>query len=242
MAFRIETRIGAVLALAAVTASGQMVMVRHKHARHGTTGELRVSGDGILFSETGKHQKHSRSWKYEDIQQLELSPGILKILTYEDRNWKMGGRDREYTFDGLPEGFAQEMYQLWRGRLDQRFVADLADETIAPVWRVPAKLLGAIRGSEGFVLFGNDAIVYKTSRPEQSRTWRFSDIENVATAGPFDFSIVTREHHGNWNVGSREFRFQLKEALPESRYNELWRKLNLSKQSELIRTSLQARE
>src|SRR4051812_17366693 len=104
MAFRIETRIGAILALAAIGACGETVTVRHKHARNGAPGELHVTAEGISFSEPGKHEKHSREWKYTDIQQLELSSDSLRILTYEDGKL---GRDRDFVFDHLPDGFAK---------------------------------------------------------------------------------------------------------------------------------------
>jgi hypothetical protein len=234
MAFRIEARIGAILALAAVLGSAQEVQVRHTHLRHGGYGQLQVSQDSLRFVETGKGKKHSRNWKYDDIQQLELTLETLRLLTYEDQKWKFG-RDREYLFDHLPEGFAQTVYALWRDRLDQRFTASLPDKNVQVAWEIPAKLLG--KGSQGTVRIGSDRIVYETEAPAESRTWRFLDIENIATAGPFDLSIVTREHHGTFNNGSREFRFQLKQALPEERYNELWRNLNLQTQSDLIRTS-----
>lgn len=238
MAFRIETRIGLILVAAALVAGAQSVPVRHKHWHGGGNGDLRVSNDGISFAESGQGQKHSRTWKYQEIQQVELSDDTLRILTYEDQKWKLG-RDREYVFDRLPQGFAQAVYAQWRDRLDQRFIAGLPDNDVAPLWEIPAKLLGRLEGSEGMIRVGRDRIVYQTKEPEESRTWRFADIENIASAGPFDFSVVTREHHGAWNAGWREFHFQLKGPLPEERYNELWRRLNASKESVFIQSSVQ---
>jgi hypothetical protein len=237
MAFRIETRLGVIVVSAALVAGAQEVRVRHHHWHGGGIGDLRVGNDGISFAE-GQKKSHSRTWKYEEIQQVELSADTLRVLTYEDQKWKFG-RDREYVFDQLPKGFAQTVYGQWRERLDQRFIAGLPDEDVAPVWEVPAKLLGSFDGSEGMIRVGRDRIVYQTKEPEESRTWRFADIENIVSAGPFDFSVVTREHHGAWNAGWREFRFQLKRPLPEERYNELWRRLNASRESVFIQSSVQ---
>lgn len=96
------------------------------------------------------------------------------------------------------------------------------------------KRLGRIRGSEGALLVGADRIVYRTSRQGDSRTWRYSDIENISTSGPFQLTITTFErdkfHYGNY----KGFNFQLKEALDEARYDELWRRLNQSKGLKLI--------
>jgi hypothetical protein len=237
MAFRTQARIGAILAFATILTYGQDVEVRHRHLRRDGIGKLSVTQDGLAFSESGKGHKHSRTWTYEDIQQLELSSETLRILTYEDQKLKFG-RDREYFFDRLPEGFAQTVYGQWRERLDQRFIAVLPDKGVQPVFEIPAKLLGIFQGSEGVVRFAADRIVYQTEKPGESRTWRFVDIENVATAGPFDLSVNTGEHHGATNTASREFRFQLKKPIPEVRYNELWRRLNDSKQLDFIQSSL----
>ncbi len=236
MEFRIEARVGAILILAVMLASAQTATVRHKHARGNEPGELQVTAAGISFSEPGKGQKHSRTWKYEDIQQLELSTSTIRILTYEDQKWVLG-RDRGYEFIALPPGFADKVYAVWRDRLDQRFIADLPDKQVRVQWEVPAKLLGAIQGSQGVIRVGEDRIVYQTDKPGQSRTWRLEDINNIASAGPFDLSVVTSEHSRALNSGSREFRFQLKQPLPEARYDDLWRRLNTSKQSEFVRTS-----
>ncbi len=241
MEFRIEARIGAILILAAMLAAAQTATARHKHARGNEPGELQVTAEGISFSELGKGQKHSRTWKYEDIQQLELSTSTIQILTYEDQKWVLG-RDREYEFIALPPGFSDKVYVAWRDRLDQRFIADLPDKQVRVQWEVPAKLLGTIQGSQGVIRVGEDRIVYQTDKPGQSRTWRLEDINNIASAGPFDLSVVTSEHSGAFNSGSREFRFQLKQPLPEARYNDLWRRLNLSKQAEFVRTSSKTEE
>ncbi len=229
-----------ILLLCAAGLNAQTVTVRHQHLRKGAEGVLRVAETGVSFTEAGKGKKHSRTWKFAEMQQVELGAGMLRIVTYEDQKWELG-RDREYVFDHLPAGFSQGVYAQWRERLDGRFVADLPDATVAALWERPAKLLGTIRGSQGVVRVGADRIVYETGAAEQSRTWRFADIVNVASAGPFDLSVVTREHHGVWNADTREFRFQLQQALPEAQFNELWRRLNASRQADLINSSMQGK-
>ncbi|MGA7416188.1 MAG: TolC family protein [Bryobacteraceae bacterium] len=152
------------------------------------------------------------------------------------------GSDRAYEFIALPPGFADKVYGVWRDRLDRRFIADLPDKQVRAQWEVRAKLLGTIQGSQGVIRVGENRIVYETDKPGQSRTWRLEDINNIASAGPFDLSVVTSEHSGAFNSGSREFRFQLKQPLPEARYNDLWRRLNSSKESEFVRTSSKTEE
>lgn len=84
-------------------------------------------------------------------------------------------------------------------------------------------------GDEGVLQGGPDAIVYKSADKAESRTWRYEDIENVSSAGPYQLSITTFErarlHYGNL----KGFNFQLKQKLSEARYNDLWLQLNRTK-------------
>src|ERR1019366_2531129 len=91
------------------------VQVRHEHFRKGTKGQMEIGENYVSFYETGKNFSHSRKWKYEDIQQLTLSPAELRILTYDDQKWQLG-RDREFAFDQLPKDFASQAYLLLRDR------------------------------------------------------------------------------------------------------------------------------
>src|SRR5947208_345317 len=125
MAFRTEAKTCACLIFCTVfSAAAQSYEVRHKHLRKGTPGILRIDDASIAFEEKGKDAKHSRVWKYEDIQQLTLGPDELRIVTYEDNRLQLG-RDRVYLFDNLPATVAADWYPVFRTRLDARFVAAL---------------------------------------------------------------------------------------------------------------------
>ena len=235
MAFRIEAAIGTFLILGAAAAVAQpfTFQVRHRHLHGGAAGTLRIGADSISFTEPSKDGKHSREWAFAEIQQLSLSAAELHILTYEDQKWQLG-RDRDFVFDRLPEGMAQQVYPLLARSLDQRFVAELSDPGRRPLWQTGAKLLRGLGGSEGDLLIGDDWIVYKCKDARQSRTWRFQDIDNLATSGPFDLAITTLERSDWRHAGPTEFRFELKQPLDENRYNKLWRSMQRfrSKQSQ----------
>ena len=225
MAFRIEKAVGLILIFSALASAADLTAeVRHKHLRKGAMGQIDINAGGISFKETGKHAAHSQEWKYEDIQQLTLSPTEISILTYEGEKWQLG-RDREYVFDQLPEGFAAQIYTLLHAKLDQRFAAHLGDPDVLPKWQAPAKLLRRFGGSQGTLLVGEDRIEFKVEKGE-SYTWRLKDIQNVSSSGPFDLSITTLERSGVLHGSTSEYRFQLKESLSEARYNELWQKVN----------------
>jgi hypothetical protein len=203
------------------------VEVRHRHVRHGSEGVLCVGDDSIAFEEGGKHKDHSRKWHYNDIEQLTLSPDVLRILTYENSRWKFGG-DREFVFDSLPEDFATKLYPIFSRRLDQRFVAALADD-INVLWQVPVKLLRLVGGSQGALLVGTDHLVYRTPTREGSRTWRIGDIDMISSSGLFDLTIVTFERSEGSYTDHKDFHFQLKRPLTEAQYEALWRKVNQTK-------------
>ncbi|MFB3826317.1 MAG: hypothetical protein ACE15B_06085 [Bryobacteraceae bacterium] len=195
--------------------------------RKGGSGTLVISDAGISFQESGK-AKHAWTWKYDDIQQLEISPKRLRVLTYRDSAWRLGA-DREYRFDLAGEDTFDAAYALLKDRLDQRFVAALPDKAVKAEWELPVKHLQRFGGSQGVLRFGEDRVVYTTDRKGESRTWRYPDIENVSTSGPYQLTLTTyeraRSHYGNL----KGFNFQLKSRLGQERYNELWLKVNRAK-------------
>jgi len=226
MALRIETRIGAIVALSVSLTLAQpfTYQVRHQHLHGGATGTLRIGTESIAFTEQSKNGKHAREWVYADIQQLSLSDSELRILTYEDQKWQFG-RDRDFVFDRLPEGMTQQVYPLLTRSLEQRFIAQLADPDVHALWQTGAKLRHGLGGSQGKLLIGDDSIIYQAKAQGESRTWRLGDIDNIATAGPFDLAITTLERSDWRHAGPTEFRFELKQPLSEDRYNELWRRI-----------------
>jgi hypothetical protein len=248
MAFRTEKRTGIVAVLALAIAPALFAQtelrfeVRHDHWRKYGAGALVVSERGVSFQELTKKQqvKHAFKLDYQDIQELRLSADKLTLVTYTDRKWLLGV-DKEYEFTLTPGQSFSEVYTLLKDRLDQRFVAAVADEQIQPLWEVPVKLLGRVTGSEGFLEVGADHIVYKTTKKGQSRTWRYADIENISDSGPFQLTLTTYEraktHYGNL----KGFNFQLKQALDEKRFNLLWRRINQTNGLELL-TAAQEKE
>ena len=242
MEFRIKERTCAVLILLAPAAFAQETLsyeVWHGHSRPphvkkaGNMGSLRITDAGVSFDEThkgGKQPKHPHSWqwKFDDIQQLKITPKSVTILTYKDNRWKLGA-DREYEFDLVSDKTFEEAYNVLKRRLDQRFVAAIPDSPASMLWEIPAKHFLPLGGDEGVLQAGPGEIVYKSSKASESRTWRYEDIDNISSSGPFQLTITSferaRMHYGN----RKSFEFQLKQRLAESRYNDLWLRFNQSK-------------
>ncbi|MGD0775942.1 MAG: hypothetical protein ABSC05_24255 [Candidatus Solibacter sp.] len=244
MEFRIEKRALALLSGLALLAPASVAQqdlrydAWHGHSRPphirkaGNMGTLTITDSGIAFEERyeGKKPKHPHAWRwdYQDIQQLKIAPKSLTVLTYKDNKWKLGA-DREYEFDLVSDKTFEDAYLFLKGRLDQRFVAEIPDRVSAVLWEIPVKHLLRFGGDEGVLQVGADEIVYKSAKKSESRTWRYQDIENVSTSGPFRLTITTFEraklHYGDL----KGFNFELKQRLEEAQYNDLWLRLNRSK-------------
>jgi len=199
----------------------------------GELGTLTIGETGISFEErykNGKPPKHPYAWHwdYQDIQQLKISAKALAVLSYKDNKWKLGA-DREYHFGLVSEDSFEGAYQVLKTRLDQRFVAAIADTPASPLWELPAKHRVRFGGDEGMLQVGTSEIIYRSANKSESRTWRYEDIDNISSSGPFDLTFTTFEY-ARLDYGSRkQFNFELKHRLEETRYNDLWLRLNQSK-------------
>ncbi|HPQ16255.1 MAG TPA: hypothetical protein PLP04_13565 [Bryobacteraceae bacterium] len=210
----------------------------HRHSRPPLVGKSRAAGtllitdEGISFAETGKNGKepaHKWHWAYEEIQQLELFPKHMRLLTYQDDKWKLGA-DRRYRFDGDFTG----AYPLLKARLGNRLVAALPIKDLKAEWEIPVKHLLRFGGTHGVLRFGEDQVAYITDKEDDMRIWSYSDIESVSD--PYQLTITTYEkaalHYGN----RKSFNFQLKKRLDEARYNRLHRKINQAQGLQILET------
>jgi hypothetical protein len=226
MALRIKETAFVILLAARAFADGELrFQVRHEHLRKGCQGVLRVDEQGIAFEGKPSKKPHGWRWEFSDIQQLKIEPRRMTVLTYEDRKWLLGA-DRSFEFT-LPVGASFESaYQLLKNRLHQRLVAALADEQNLILWKLPAKRTGRVKGAQGTLVVSTDRVAFETAEPGASRTWRYSDLDNISSAGPFEFTVATYERSKTGYGGLKSFHFQLKQPLTEDRYNDLWWRIN----------------
>jgi len=244
MEFRIEKRTGAILIGLALLAPASFAQdfrydAWHGHSgpplivKAGNMGTLTITDTGVSFEETYKNGKkprhlHAWRWDYQDIQQLKIAPKSMTVLTYKDNRWKLGA-DREYQFDLVSDKTFEAAYGVLKNRLDQRLVAVIPDHVANVLWEIPVKHTLRFGGDEGMIQVGPDEIVYKSAKPGESRTWRYQDIDNISTSGPFQLTITTFERAKTHYGDLKGFNFELKQQLEEARYNYLWLRLNRSK-------------
>jgi hypothetical protein len=193
--------------------------LRHDHLWRSGAGTLQVTADGLSWIEPGE-PKHGRTWAWIDIQQLELTPDTIRVVTYEDSKWR-AYKDREYVLSPLPTGFADSVVELLREKLQEKLVAAVVAVAENSIWNVPVKLRQKLGGSEGELVFSPGLLTYRSPERSQSRVWPLDQIEMVSSSGPYDLSVLPHERAG-WTGGRRDFRFQLKRPLQELEYQQLW--------------------
>jgi hypothetical protein len=210
--------------------------VRHDHLRKGGEGELTVTPAGIAFREDVHHRHpHAWKWSWNDIQQLTIAPRRITVLTYQDNSWRLGA-DRQYRFDLRQGNSFADAYEMLKRRLDQRLVAALREPAGEVLWRLPAKHLKRFGGEQGQLVARPEGLSFETAGKNESRTWRWEDIENVSNSGPFQLTVTTferaRAHYGSL----KGFNFQLKSPLSNARYDDLWSRVNAAKSLPILQT------
>jgi hypothetical protein len=212
--------------LLAVPLLAQEFSARHEHSKGYCMGAITITPNGISYAQSGGEQiigekRHTFSWTFEDIEQLEISTTALHIFIAEERMFFTGG-NRELRFSG---DFARAYLRL-KDRMDQRLIARLADDQVEPLWTIPVLRLGRAKGSQGELLIGAERLVFKAAAKELSRTWRYTDIEGISASGPFELSIASIGQTKTSYRSSRVYSFQLKQALSKARYEELLQRLD----------------
>ena len=198
---------GCLILASAAWASAAQFTVRHPHWRNGCEGVMTVDENGVSFAGP---KGHAWTWKFQEIQELQLAPRSIHILTYRDSKLRLGADVRHEFTGNIP---ADGLYALLRERMDQRFVAQIGQDQASPTLTLPVKHQARVFGSEGTLAFTPDSIVYGTPAKNQSRTWRYQDIDSISSSGKFQLTITTLE---------KGFHFQLKQPITEAQYNQLW--------------------
>jgi hypothetical protein len=200
MAFGIQT--GLTLLVASTLSA---FPVTHKHLRGRCAGDLQIDTTGVSFTGSTKHAGH---WKLEDVRQLELAPDHVFLLTYKG------------AFDFRGDVPARQLYATLKDVMDQRLVMESAQpEGLPAIFSVPVKHRG---GADGTLSFSGDAIVFASDARDESRTWRYKDIDNIATSGPFQLTVTTFERALMHYSDRRDFNFELKQPITDAKYNEIW--------------------
>ena len=169
-------------------------------------GDLLVGANGIEFR-SGKGQTLKLS--YLEMQTFHLSPHSLVIETYQNRKKHMPGVERlrfEMTESVSPRVAADLAREVQRP--SQNAVPDPAAQGIV----IPAHHRSLAGGTNGILRFRDGGIDYVTGAPDDSRSWRWADLQTLSSPDPYHLLAF----------GYRDtYSFDLKELLPQSLYYRL---------------------
>ncbi len=150
-------------------------------------GSLHIGTKGIEFRSQNK--EHSYRWSYEEIETLSLWPRRIDVRTYEKRGRFRPGL-RRFRFDlesELPPEVAAQVAQ----QMGKPVRNGLPEPNAAAFAFLPALHLTAFGGSKsnGVLRFREEGIDYVSQAPEESRSWRWSDLRTLSNLDPYHFVV-----------------------------------------------------
>jgi hypothetical protein len=201
--------------------------VKHDHGLGNCQGTLTFGENTVAYETANK--KHSRIWKYQDIQQIGLlGPKTLAILTYEDRKIELG-KDRTFNFNVL-EGIVNEsLLAFLETRVTRPLVSGIMPAGLPAKFSIPVKHLKGWGGTQGTLEITDEYIAYQSTIRDDSRIWRYENINSIGSTGSFELRLTTMERVHGEHGSLKDFVFDLKERLKEEAYDFIWWKVNGSK-------------
>jgi hypothetical protein len=201
--------------------------VEHERPLRNRQGKLIITPEKIEYRTD--HKGESRTWRYDELRQIKVeSPRRIELVSYEDQKWKLG-LDRIFKFKVLEGEITPEVSALLMERASRPVLApSVAPATNdAPVFEAPVKHLHRFGGCIGALKIYSDRVVYETKdEPEDSRFWRYSDIQNFSQSGRYRFEVTSFEDKFG---GPKAYNFQLREELPAQAYDYVWTRVYPSK-------------
>ena len=200
--------------------------VRHDHLIGSCKGELSFSDVQATFKSEKK--EHSRTWKYADIQQVELHADRISILTYEDRKVELG-KDRIFHFDILSGRVSEALLHLLDEKLARPVVSSILPSEDRVVYRLPVRHRKVMNDTEGVLEIGESVVVYRSDAKDDSRVWRYDELLSIGSTGPFQLRLGALEKTGGEFGEEKNYVFDLKDRLNPAAYDFIWEKINRPK-------------
>lgn len=190
--------------------------VRHSHRMGSCRGNLQITSRGIAYRT--EHKKHAREWSYLDLKAVHIAPGKVLLSTYDKKKpFILKVKEGEIPADvmrSLLESFPKTLIVN----------ASLPPETT--LFEIPAAHRHRRGACQGILRAGTERLTFESDQSAHSRTWRYGDVSDVHSLDSFELTLTTREYQKFRYAGNRVFRFQLKEPIAPSVYQDLWRRVN----------------
>lgn len=205
--------------------------VKHDHLRKSCEGELVVNNTGVEY--LTDHEPHKRSWPFKEIRILKLiSATKIEILTYQQRrltpslneSFKFGS-DESFKFELLEGEISPDLSEFLLARIKRpvmtTFVRQAGKEN-PPLYVLPARHRHRWGGCNGELRIYEDRVIYESfDDKENSRLWRWSDVQGFGRSGRYKLDIITFEPQFG---GEKTFNFDLKEEMTDETYDFFWKK------------------
>jgi hypothetical protein len=211
---------------AAADVRAQTFQVAHDHLLRSCKGKL-VFGDTTVEFISEK-KEHSRAWKYEDIQQLALDPGRITVLTYDSRKIELGA-DQAFNFKLISGTLSEEFRQEIEKKLTRPIVSSILPERIIVQFSISARHRLFLGSSQGVLEFGDECVLYRSKKPNDSRIWRYVELLSIGSTGPFQLRIGALQKTGGEYGEEKNYVFDLKRRMLPEEYDFIWEKINRSK-------------
>lgn len=197
--------------------------VKHHHFKGSCTGDLIINDSGIRYQTP--HAKDQRQWTFKDIQEVQfLSETKLNLLAYEDSRQRLGG-DKIFKFELQGEKLPSDAIVWVTSKFLKPISNRLNAENLQGQYEISVKHLHRISGCQGRLVFTDGGISFVSEKPGESRQWRFSDLQSIASSGRYELRLGTYEHGPLQYGDTKEFRFRLKEPLRDEVYRAAWARI-----------------
>ena len=173
------------------------------------TGTLIFNSSGIEFHSDDPRASHA--WPYLEVKTFDLTSRRVVFTDYENHGHHLPG-ERHFRFDlnnSVPASVAAELAQ----RVNKPGQNGDPDPKAAAYLTVPARHGTRFGGTNGTLRFRDDGIDYVTSSGQDSRSWRWADIQTLANPTPYLLRV------GGY---LETFEFELKQPVSPELFDRLW--------------------
>jgi hypothetical protein len=194
--------------------------VHKKDLWRDVAGEVRITDSAIEFQ--AAKEKHSRRWKYVDIQHFDrLNEREFVVMSYEDER-KYLGRDRRFHLSLTEGAISDELFESIAKRIGKPVTDRVIGDASAGGYVIPVKHLHGFGGCEGELWILDDRIIYSTENKPDAREWQIDrDVDSVWSPNPYQVELHVFEDDRREFSHTRVFKFDLKERLSADVYNTL---------------------
>jgi hypothetical protein len=179
----------------------------HRTLEKSVQGTLLIDDAGVEF----QAPKLKERWAWLDIYSFDLSVRELTLISYQSRHWHEPG-DQRFHFtlaQSIPPNVASELTTRVARPVRNGDPQPLAAATA----EIPAHRRAFSGGSNGVIRLRNDGIDYVTKDGRDARSWRWGDIETIASPNPWELRVG----------GYREItEFDLKQPMPRELFERVW--------------------